>query len=107
MGGDPILPLGDPTNTQTGMPVILSASQSSVTSDANGFARFVPAIGSFTGLLEVEIQVSAGTAATLEEVMESFPESAGGNGSTTTSVPRHGVALRPVEEPMNLFDDLR
>jgi hypothetical protein len=107
VGGDPILPLGDPTNTQTGMPVILSASQSSVTSDANGFARFVPAIGSFTGLLEVEIQVSAGTAATLEEVMESFPESAGGNGSTTTSVPRHGVALRPVEEPMNLFDDLR
>jgi len=36
------------------MPVILSASQSSVTSDANGLASFVPTVGSFTGLLEVE-----------------------------------------------------
>lgn len=61
------------TSTQAGMPVILSASQSSVTSDANGLASFVPSIGPFSGLLEVEIQISAGATAALSEVMESFP----------------------------------
>jgi hypothetical protein len=83
-GGDLALAPGDPTNTQTGMPVILSASQSSVTSDANGLASFVPTVGSFTGLLEVEIQVSAGISATLEDVEESFPASTGGNNSAAT-----------------------
>jgi hypothetical protein len=107
VGGDPILPPSDPPNTQTGMPVILSAGQTSVTSDANGLASFVPTVGSFTGLLDVEIQVSAGTAAAIEEVMESFPQSAGGNGSATTSIPWHGVALQPVEEPIILFDGFR
>jgi len=76
-GGDLTLAPGDPTNTQTGMPVILSASQSSVTSDANGLASFVPTVGSFTGLLEVEIQVSAGTSAALEDVEESFRKAPG------------------------------
>jgi hypothetical protein len=83
-GGDLTLAPGDPTNTQTGMPVILSASQSSVTSDANGLASFVPTVGSFTGLLEVEIQVSAGTSAALEDVEESFPQSAGGDNAAAT-----------------------
>jgi hypothetical protein len=64
---------GDATVTQPAMPVILAASQSSTTSDANGLANFLPSLGSFTGLLEVEIQVSAGTNAALVDVMESFP----------------------------------
>jgi hypothetical protein len=64
---------GDTTVTQTGMPVILGASQSTTTSDANGLANFLPTVGSFTGLLEIEVQVSAGTSAALEDVMESFP----------------------------------
>ena len=34
---------------------------------------FYPTLGPFTGVLEVEIQVSAGTNAILEDVMESFP----------------------------------
>jgi hypothetical protein len=72
-GSDLALIPGDPTNTQTGMPVILSASQSSVTSDANGLASLVPTVGSFTGVLEVAIQVSAGTSAVLQDLMESFP----------------------------------
>jgi hypothetical protein len=55
------------------MPVILGASQSRTTSDANGLANFLPSLGSFTGVLEVEIQVSAGTNAFLEDVMASFP----------------------------------
>jgi hypothetical protein len=72
-GNDLTLVTGDTTSTQTGMPVILSASQSSVTSDANGLASFVPSVGPFSGLLEVEIQISAGASAALAEVMESFP----------------------------------
>ncbi|MGB7600400.1 MAG: hypothetical protein WBM24_08855, partial [Candidatus Sulfotelmatobacter sp.] len=64
---------GDTTVTQTGMPVILGASQSSTTSDANGLANLLPSVGSFSGILEVEIQVSAGTSAALTDVMESFP----------------------------------
>jgi hypothetical protein len=72
-GNDLALTSADPTVTQRGMPVILSASQGSVTSDTNGLANFLPSVGSFTGVLEVEIQVSAGILAALQDVMESFP----------------------------------
>ena len=90
VGSDPTLASGDPI--QTGMPVILSASQSSVTSDANGLASFTPSAGSFTGPLEIEIQVSAGTAAALQDVMETFPEGSSGSASPPTSSPWHGSA---------------
>jgi hypothetical protein len=80
-GSDLILTPGDPTVTQTGMPVFLSASQSTVQSGVNGQANFVPSVPSLTGPLEIEIQVSAGTTAPLQDVMETFP--AGSNGSTS------------------------
>jgi IPT/TIG domain len=70
---DLTLASGDPTVTSTGMPVILAASQSSTTSDANGLANFLPSVGSFSGILEVEVQITAGTSAALTDVMESFP----------------------------------
>jgi hypothetical protein len=57
----------------TGAPVILSVSQSTVQSDANGLASLVPSVGSSTGILEIEIQVSAGTTAVLQDGVESFP----------------------------------
>jgi hypothetical protein len=72
-GNDLAFTSADPTVTQTGMPVILSASQSTTTSNANGLASFLPSIGSLTGILEVAIQVSAGTSASLEDLLESFP----------------------------------
>jgi hypothetical protein len=61
---------GDPTSTQTGMPVMLSASQSTALSDVYGVASFIPAAGSFTAPLEIQIQVSAGTTASLQDEME-------------------------------------
>jgi hypothetical protein len=64
---------GDGTGTQPGMPVILSSTQVSVQSNANGLASIVPSVGAFTGLLEIELQASAGTTAVLQNVMESFP----------------------------------
>jgi hypothetical protein len=93
---------GDPTVTQTGMPVILSASQSSVLSNANGLANFLPTVGSFTGLLEVEIQISAGISAALQEAVESFPSSNGGDGSISTGRPRHGRVPVPTVPPREL-----
>jgi hypothetical protein len=64
---------GDSATTQTGVPSILSAAQSMVQSDINGVSSIVPSVGSFNGLLEIEIQISAGTSAFLQDVLESFP----------------------------------
>jgi hypothetical protein len=83
-GNDLILTPGDPTVTQPGLPVFLSASQNTAQSDASGLASFTPSVGSFTGPLELEIQVSAGTAAAMQGVMETFP-AAGGNQAATVS----------------------
>jgi hypothetical protein len=87
--------LGDPSSTPVGMPVILSVSEMSVQSDVNGLASFLPSGGAFTGPLEFEIAVSAGTKAALQDEWESFPSGAGGNTSPPTRRPWHGsVAAR-------------
>jgi len=85
VGNDLTLASGDPSVSPTGMTVILSTNQSSVQSDANGLASFVPSVGSFTGTLEIEVQVLAGTTAVLQDVMETFPSGTGGNTSLPTS----------------------
>jgi hypothetical protein len=107
LGNDLTLTPGDPTVTQTGMPVILSASQISVPSDANGLASFVPSIGSFTGPLEIEIQVSAGTTAALQDVMETFPAGSSGSTSPPTSSPWHGSVPPPHGPPRQIRADER
>ena len=84
-GNDLTLAPGDPTVTQPAMPVILSASQNTIESDANGLASLVPSVGSFTGPLEIDIQVSAGTTAVLEDELESIPAGSSGNTSSTFS----------------------
>jgi hypothetical protein len=84
--GDGLPPApGDPSGTQTGMPVILSASQITVQSDVNGLASIAPSVGSFTGTLQIQIQVSAGTTAVLQDELESVPAASGGNTSPTFS----------------------
>jgi len=85
---------GDPA----GMPVILSVSQSTLQSDANGLASFLPSLGSFTGSLEIEIQVSAGTTAALQAEMEAFP----GVGSGSASPPTHRPWPRSFPVPREL-----
>ncbi len=65
-------------NSQSGMPVILSESQAVVASDANGLASILPSVGPFTGSLQVEIQVSAGATATLQDELAVFPVIGGG-----------------------------
>ena len=90
--------------TQTGMPVILSASQSTAQSDINGVASFVPSVGSFTGSLEIQIQVSAGTTAALQDVMETFPAGSSGNTSPPSSSLWHG-SVPARGEPQRSVDD--
>lgn len=85
VGNNLTLAPGDPAATQTGMPAILGSTQASVPSDANGLASFVPSVGSLSGRLEIEIQVSAGTTAALQDVLEMFPEEASGDSSSAVS----------------------
>jgi hypothetical protein len=81
LGDDSILLQSDPGATQTGMNVVLSVSQNTLQSDVNGLASFSPSAGSYSGPLEVVVQISAGTGAALEEVMEAYPGSTGMNSS--------------------------
>ena len=74
----------DPENPQVGTLIILSASQTSVLSDANGLASIVPSVGAFTGTLEVQIQISTGTSALLQETGESLAQGEPGSRGTVT-----------------------
>jgi IPT/TIG domain-containing protein len=94
-GNNLTLAPGDPATTQAGMPVILGASQTTVQSDVNGLASLVPTVGSFTGVLEIEIQVSAGTTAVLQNELETFPAASSGNTSPTISHWRGSVPAPP------------
>lgn len=83
-GNNLILP-GDPGSAPPEMPVILSSSQSSIQSNADGLASILPAVGLFSGPLEVEIQVSAGATASLQDELEIYPATDSGNTSSPTS----------------------
>ena len=54
-------------------PVILSVSQSSVPSDANGLASIVPSSAGFTGPLQVNVMATAGTSAMLDFPLQLLP----------------------------------
>ncbi len=98
---------GSTSSTQTGMPVILSSTQTTIQSNSSGLASMTPSVGSFTGTLEVDLQISAGTSALLQDVMESLPETYFGSDSTPTgSSPPRAIAPVPVglpARPVRLF----
>ncbi|MGB8112231.1 MAG: hypothetical protein WCF22_00580 [Candidatus Sulfotelmatobacter sp.] len=85
---------GTASTTHTKMPVILSSTQAGVLSNSNGLASITPSVGSFTGTLAVEIQVSVGASALLQDVMESFPETYFGNDPSTGNHPPLGIVPR-------------
>jgi len=86
-GSNLTLAPGGPIVNPTGTPDILSISQSSAQSDINGLASMMPSMGSFTGPLEIEIQVSAGSTATLQDEMEAFPSGSLGSPPPLASTP--------------------
>jgi hypothetical protein len=103
-GSNLTLAPGDPSANPTGMPDILNVVQSSAQSDINGLASLMPSAGSFTAPLEIEIQVSAGSAAGLQEELEAFPSvssvqpSAPASASFPRDVPaRRGPPARDVQ----------
>ena len=66
------------------MPVILSVSQNSVISDANGQASIVPSARGFNGPLQVNVTATTGTNAMLEyplQLLPAFQAEAGSEGS--------------------------
>jgi hypothetical protein len=91
IGNSPTPAPGDTTVTETGMPVILSASQSTVQSDVSGMASLVPSAGSFTAPLEIQIQISAGTTAALSDEMQIIQASDSGNATPAFSKWRGSV----------------
>ena len=93
---------GGPSADPGGMPVILAVSQSTIQSDVNGLASFLPGLGSFTGPLEIDLLVSAGSTALLQDQMEAFPEDASGSVSPLLHRPWHG-SLPIVREPFRPF----
>ena len=64
---------GETNPTNPAMPVILSVSQSSVTTDINGLASIVPASGSFSPPLEVAVGATAGTTAQIMCPLQLLP----------------------------------
>ena len=79
-GGSPSAPGNGETNpTNPAMPVILSVSQTNATTDINGLASVTPSSGGFSPPVEVNVAVTAGTAAQLNDVLEVLPALTGGS----------------------------
>jgi hypothetical protein len=64
---------GETNPINPNMPVILSVIQSSVTSDINGLASVTPSNGGFSAPLEVDVSISTGTSAFLNDPLELLP----------------------------------
>ncbi len=69
----------NPTNPV--LPVILSASQGNAATDINGLASLVPSSGGFSPPLEVDVEISAGTTAALDDPLEVLPGPPGSGNS--------------------------
>jgi len=61
------------------LPVILSVTQTSAPSDANGQASLAPSTGGFSGPLEIQVSATAGSAAPMQYVLLAFPPVVTGN----------------------------
>jgi len=72
-GGSPSGGNGETNPTNPAMPVILSVSQSTLASDVNGLASITPSVGSFRPPLEVNVAISAGNVATINDVLQLVP----------------------------------
>jgi hypothetical protein len=64
---------GETNPINPAMPVILSVSQTTVTSDINGLASIVPSGGGFSAPVEVDVRVTAGTRAALDYPLQLLP----------------------------------
>ncbi len=82
---------GEPGNPA--MPVILSVSQSIVSSDANGLASFAPSSGGFDAPVEVDVMTFAGASAVIDDRLEIVEGAAGGTQRALPPFERRPVGI--------------
>ncbi len=88
---------GEANPINPAMPVILSTSQSNATTDLNGLASIVPSSGNFSAPLEVNVAITAGTSAALDDpllVLPGLPTQ-----TTAPTSPPHFARLAPPGAP--------
>jgi hypothetical protein len=74
---------GESNSGNPAMPVILEVTQNSSASDIHGLANIVPSSGGFSGPLEVDVAVTAGTSASLDYPLQVVvPPNSTGDGGT-------------------------
>jgi hypothetical protein len=61
---------GESNSGNPAMPVILSVSQNIVASDINGLVSIVPSSGSFSAPLVVDVGITGGTNASLDDLLQ-------------------------------------
>lgn len=75
-------------------PVVLSASQNYVVTDANGLAGIVPTSAGFTGPLQVNVMATVGTNAMLDYPLQLLPEFESELGASGSNKPILHVPVR-------------
>ncbi|HYM76310.1 MAG TPA: IPT/TIG domain-containing protein [Candidatus Dormibacteraeota bacterium] len=88
---------GETNSGNPAMPVILKVTQSSATTDTNGLASIVPSGGGYSAPVEVDVGVTAGTSAALDDPLQVFAPPYGGSASSDASPP---PATHPISIPM-------
>jgi hypothetical protein len=88
--------VGETNPTNSGMPVILSVSASTVASDVNGLATITPSSAGFSPPLDVDVAISAGANAALNDALQLFPSTTSDEQQGTTVDPRPPVRLLPL-----------
>jgi len=97
--GDPETSSGNPA-----MPIILQVSQSSTTTDTNGLANIVATRSGFSAPVEVDVAVTAGTAALLDFPLQVLPAPALSSAPAGTNPE---PVVRPVRRPLWRGEDAR
>jgi hypothetical protein len=84
---------GETTSTNPAIPVILSVSQTSTTTDLTGSASIVPSSGGFSAPVEVDVGITAGIGVSLDDPLLLLPGLA--NGTPAAAPPPQRFPGRP------------
>jgi len=88
---------GETSPGNPAMPVILKVTQTNTTSDSNGLASITPSGGGFSAPVEVDVSVSAGTSAFVDDPLFLLPGLSGQSGFSRGSAP---PARHPISGPV-------
>jgi len=77
---------GETDSSNSASPVILAVGQSSALTDANGLANMVPSSAGFSLPLEVDVVITTGVSAAMNDVLFAVPAPLSGSKSAGTTV---------------------